>query len=139
MGMPTYLLLLLTFTLTQGQSTSADEVFDLGLIETTHHPCPPTHDCIVQEKCRHFQEDVAKLENISIESLEYESLVAELRKGVCNKEEKGFCCSSIETNSVAGPRATKCCRQCRYNPRQKKCVSRRPGNRCCPCSPGCKS
>ena len=105
-----FLLLLLSFSLTHGQSTAADEDFDVGLIKTTHNPCPPTDDCIAQENCHHFQEDVAKLESLSIESLEYESLVADLKKGVCNKEEKGFCCSSIETNSVAGPRATKCCR-----------------------------
>ena len=110
--MPTYLLLLLllSFTLTHAQSRAPDEDFDLGLIETTHNPCPLTHDCIAQENCPHFQEDVAKLESLSIESLGYESLVKELRKGVCNKEEQGFCCSTIVENAVAAPRAAKCCR-----------------------------
>merc|ERR1712130_448562 len=117
--MPTYFLLLLSFTL-------------------THGPCPLTHDCIAQENCTHFQEDVAKLESLSIESLEYELLVKELRKGVCNKEEKGFCCSTIAENAVAARPANKCCPQCRSHPRRKRCVSRRPGRRCCPCSRGCK-
>ena len=111
--MPTYLLLLLllSFTLTHAQSTETDvsEDFDLGLIETAHNLCPLTHDCIPQENCPHFQEDVAKLESLSIESLEYESLVEELRKGVCNKEEQGFCCSTIEPNAVVAPRGAKCC------------------------------
>ena len=111
--MKTYLLLLLllSFTLTHAQSTEADasEDFDLGLIETTHNRCPSTHDCIAQENCPHFQEDVAKLESLSIESLEYESLVEELRRGVCNKEEQGFCCSTIEPNAAAASRGTKCC------------------------------
>ena len=107
--MPTYLLLLLSFALIHAQSRAADEDFDLGLIETTHNPCPLTHDCIAQENCSHFQEDVAKLEDLSIESLEYESLVQELRKGVCNKEEQGFCCSTIEPNAVVAPRGAKCC------------------------------
>ena len=86
--MPTYLLLLLSFTLTHAQSTEADasEDFDLGLIETTHNLCPLTHDCIPQENCPHFQEDVAKLESLSIESLEYESLVEELKKGISIKD-----------------------------------------------------
>ena len=108
--MPTYFLLLLSFTLTHGQTAGdASEAFDLGLIEVTHNPCPLTHDCIAQENCTHFQEDVAKLESLSIESLEYELLVKELRKGVCNKEEKGFCCSTIAENAVAARPANKCC------------------------------
>merc|ERR1719275_151374 len=99
MTMPTYLLLLLlSFALIHAQSRAADEDFDLGLIETTHNPCPPTHDCVAQENCSHFQEDVAKLESLSIEGLEYEKLIDDLKEGVCNKEQRGFCCSTIETN-----------------------------------------
>merc|ERR1712018_600116 len=52
-------------------------------------------------------------------------------------KEKGFCCSLIETNSIIGGPAEKCCRQCRYHPRKKRCVSLRTG-RCCPCSTRCR-
>ena len=103
--MPTYLLLLLSCTLAHGQTDS-----DLGLIEATDNLCPLTHECVPQETCAHFQEDVARLENLSIESLEYEELVEELKRGVCNKEERGFCCSSIQILSVVPPSRNKCCR-----------------------------
>merc|ERR1712198_103468 len=63
-------------------------------------------------------------------------LVADMQKLVCNKEEKGFCCSLIQTNSIIGGPAEKCCRECRYHPRKKRCVSIRTG-RCCPCSTRC--
>merc|ERR1712137_1063277 len=59
-----------------------------------------------------------------------------MQKLVCNKEEKGFCFSLIETNSIIGGPAEKCCRECRYHPRKKRCVSLRTG-RCCPCSSRC--
>ena len=104
-SMPTYLLLLLSCTLAHGQTDS-----DLGLIEATDNLCPLTHECVPQETCAHFQEDVARLENLSIESLEYEELVEELKRGVCNKEERGFCCSSIQILSVVPPSRNKCCR-----------------------------
>ena len=107
-AMPAYLLLLLfSFTFTHGQTASED--FDLGLIEVTHNPCPPTHDCVAQENCSHFQEDVAKLKSLSIESLEYEKLIEDLKESVCNKEERGFCCSTLETNVAVAPRGSKCC------------------------------
>ena len=79
-----------------------------------------------------FQEDVNKLEGLSIESQEYEEIIEELKKSVCNKvvvvvvvvvvasllsqlwpvcnkEEHGFCCSTIEPNGITAPQRNKCC------------------------------
>ena len=50
------LLLLAGIILTHGQtSNSGGGLEPAGLIEVTHNACPPSHDCIAQEKCAHFQ------------------------------------------------------------------------------------
>ena len=50
------LLLLTSLMLTHGQtSNSGGGLEPAGLIEVTHNACPPSHDCIAQEKCAHFQ------------------------------------------------------------------------------------
>merc|ERR1711962_1457507 len=87
------------------------------LLNMTDNICSRSEECIPQELCPYFQEDVTRLEQLLEES----------------KKEKGFCCSLIETNSIIGGPAQKCCRECRYHHRKRKCVSLRAG-RCCPCS-----
>merc|ERR1712108_51898 len=106
------------------------------LLNVTDNECSRDKECIPQESCEYFQEEVTRLEDLPIGSEEYQKLVADMQKLVCNKEEKGFCCSIIETNSIIGGPAEKCCRECRYHPRKKRCVSIRTG-RCCPCSTTC--
>merc|ERR1712108_26244 len=106
------------------------------LLNVTDNECSGDKECIPQESCEYFQEEVTRLEDLPIGSEEYQKLVADMQKLVCNKEEKGFCCSIIETNSIIGGPAEKCCRECRYHPRKKRCVSIRTG-RCCPCSTTC--
>ena len=54
MGMQ-LLLLLASLMLTHGQTSDSGAGLELGLIEVTHNACPPSHDCIAQEKCAHFQ------------------------------------------------------------------------------------
>merc|ERR1712108_68298 len=106
------------------------------LLNVTDNECSRDKECIPQEGCEYFQEDVTRLEDSPIGSEEYQKLVADMQKLVCNKEERGFCCSLIETNSIIGGPAEKCCRECRYHLRKKRCVSIRTG-RCCPCSTTC--
>ena len=60
--------------------------------------------------CPYFQEDVTRLEQLPEESKEYKEMVANMQRYVCNKNEKGLCCSLIETNSIFGGPAEKCCR-----------------------------
>merc|ERR1712156_578437 len=103
------------------------------LLNMTDNVCSRSEECIPQGLCPYFQEDVTRLEQLLEESKEYKEMVANMQRYVCNKKEKGFCCSLIETNSIIGGPAQKCCRECRYHHRQRKCVSLRTG-RCCPCS-----
>ena len=50
------LLLLASVVLAHGQTSDSGGGLELdGLIKVTHNACPPSHDCIAQEKCAHFQ------------------------------------------------------------------------------------
>ena len=50
------LLLLAGVILAHGQTSDSGGGLELdGLIKVTHNACPPSHDCIAQEKCAHFQ------------------------------------------------------------------------------------
>ena len=80
------------------------------LLNVTDNACRGNQECIPQESCKYFQEDVARLEELGIGSEEYQELVGNMRKLVCNKEERGFCCSLIETNGIIGGPSQKCCR-----------------------------
>ena len=80
------------------------------LLNMTDNICSRSEECIPQELCPYFQEDVTRLEQLPVESKEYKEMVANMQRYVCNKKEKGFCCSLIETNSIIGGPAQKCCR-----------------------------
>ena len=80
------------------------------LLNVTDNECSGSQECIPQESCKYFQEDLARLEELHIESEEYKELMAAVQKLVCNKEERGFCCSLIDTQSIIGGPAEKCCR-----------------------------
>ena len=80
------------------------------LLNMTDNICSRSEECIPQELCPYFQEDVTRLEQLPEESREYKEMVANMQRFVCNKKEKGFCCSLIETNSIIGGPAQKCCR-----------------------------
>ena len=49
------LLFLAGVILTHGQTSDSVGALEPDLIEVTHNACPPSHDCIAQEKCAHFQ------------------------------------------------------------------------------------
>ena len=92
-----------------------DDFGDIGqgfppLLNMTDNICSRSEECIPQELCPYFQEDVTRLEQLPGESKEYKEMVANMQRYVCNKKEKGFCCSLIETNSIIGGPAQKCCR-----------------------------
>ena len=79
-------------------------------LNVTDNECSRNEECLPQESCQYFQEEVTRLEELPKGSEEYQELVANMQKLVCNKEEKGFCCSLIETNGIIGGPAEKCCR-----------------------------
>ena len=65
---------------------------------------------LIQEHCHHYQEDLDELRNKKAGSKDYEELFAELEKLVCNKEEQGYCCSTIEPHGgVIGGTLHNCC------------------------------
>ena len=80
------------------------------LLNVTDKECSRNEECLPQESCQYFQEEVTRLEELPKGTEEYQELVADMQKLVCNKEEKGFCCSLIETNGIIGGPAEKCCR-----------------------------
>ena len=80
------------------------------LLNVTDNECSRNEECLPQESCKYFQEEVTRLEELPKGTEEYQELVANMQKLVCNKEEKGFCCSLIETNGIIGGPAEKCCR-----------------------------
>merc|ERR1712013_258538 len=129
-------LLLVSLGVAQSQGFSGDNEEPLGLppvLEEVDNSCPLTHECIPKEQCYHFQEDLDQLRNITTGSVEYEEMFSELSKLVCNKEKRGYCCSTIATHGgIIGGSLLSCCRECRWNPRRKRCVSKRTGRRC-PC------
>ena len=117
--MQTFLFLLQTHLLSiaTSQLTTVEDSLDFNishllppLLNVTDNECRRNEECIPQESCMYFQEEVTRLEEMAIGSEEYKELVANMQKLVCNKEEKGFCCSLIETNSIIGGPAEKCCR-----------------------------
>merc|ERR1711934_1044819 len=100
------------------------------VLEETDNSCPLTHECISKEHCYHYQEDLNELRNKTAGSKDYEELFAELDKLVCNKEEQGYCCSTIEPHGgVIGGPLQNCCFQCRWNLRRGRCVSKATGRK----------
>merc|ERR1712106_291065 len=93
------------------------------VVEETDNSCPRTHECISKEHCYHYQEDLDELRNMTVGSKEYNELFAELGQMVCNKEEKGYCCSTIEENVGWLHPSSPCCSECRFNLRRNRCVS----------------
>ena len=63
----------------------------------------------IQEHCFHYQEDMDELRNMTAGSEEYEELFAELAELVCNREEKGYCCSTIAPNQALVGFSDHCC------------------------------
>ena len=64
---------------------------------------------LIQEHCHHYQEDLDELRNMTVGSEDYEELFVELDQLVCNKEEKGYCCSTIAPNGGLFIAASSCC------------------------------
>ena len=63
----------------------------------------------IQDHCFHYQEDMDKLRKMTVGSKEYEELFAEVSEMVCNKEKKGYCCSTIAPNQGWVQDSADCC------------------------------
>jgi len=143
-------------------------------LEETDQPCGDSEVCTPLDQCLSHR---SKLDSLPKESQEYKEYINLVKQLVCNKKEKGICCSdgaeeerevepeseSIEsqgenifqdeeeeeepdsgTNFWSGgprpkiaPDSSKCCRDCIWHPRRKRCVAKRPQRGCCPCSVDC--
>jgi len=149
-------------------------------LKETDQPCGDSEVCTPLDRCLSHR---SKLDSLPKESQEYKEYINLVKQLVCNKKEKGICCSdgakeerevepeseSIESQDeyisqdeeeeeeeeeldselfprpifVGGPRpkiapdSSKCCRDCIWHPRRKRCVARRPQRGCCPCNVDC--
>jgi len=148
-------------------------------LEETDQPCGDSEVCTPLDQCLSHR---SKLDSLPKESQEYKEYINLVKQLVCNKKEKGICCSdgaeeeeevepeseSIESQgeniyqdkeeedeedldselyprpSLSGgprpkiaPDSSKCCRDCIWHPRRKRCVAKRPQRGCCPCSVDC--
>jgi len=147
-------------------------------LEETDQPCGDSEVCTPLDQCLSHR---SKLDSLPKESQEYKEYINLVKQLVCNKKEKGICCSdgageegqvepeseSIESQDEniyqdeeedeeeldlelfprpilsGGPRpkiapdSSKCCRDCIWHPRRKRCVAKRPQRGCCPCSVDC--
>merc|ERR1711963_900854 len=141
-------------------------------LEETDQPCGDSEVCRPLDQCLSHR---SKLDSLPKESQEYKEYINLVKQLVCNKKEKGICCSdgageegevepeseSIESQdeeeeeeeldlelvprpSLSGgprpkiaPDSSKCCRDCIWHPRRKRCVAKRPQRGCCPCSVDC--
>merc|ERR1711970_149138 len=113
-----------------GELFGAEQNFPPKL-EETDSSCPLMHECISKENCYHYQEDLDQLRNMTVGSEDYEELFSELGQLVCNKKEKGYCCSTVVPNGgVIGGTLRNCCFQCRWNPRRGRCVSKATSRKC---------
>merc|ERR1712062_475048 len=164
--------LLSTFPLA-ASTTSSDP------LEETDQPCGDSEVCTPLDQCLSHR---SKLDSLPKESQEYKDYINLVKQLVCNKKEKGICCSdsaeeeeevepeseSIESQDediyqdeeeeeeeeldselfprpiLSGgplpkiaPDSSKCCRDCIWHPRRKRCVAKRPQRGCCPCSVDC--
>ena len=63
---------------------------------------------LIQEHCDHYQEDLDQLRNMTAGSEDYAELFVELDQLVCNKDEQGYCCSTIVPNGLFEG-ASPCC------------------------------
>jgi len=103
------------------------------VVEPTVKECE-VDECVTQDSCPYFAAVVDNLEELGLDTKEYEDMLAIVKESVCNREEKGICCedfeNSIGTRSIV-PRSRSCCRACFLHPRRpKRCKSRATGRRC---------
>jgi len=109
------------------QILAEDEV-----VESTVKTCE-VDECIRQDACPYFAAVVTDLEELGLDTKEYNETLAVVKQSVCNQEEQGVCCADFEDQiSIRSlvRRGEKCCKECFYQIRTKRCKSRRDGRRC---------
>merc|ERR1712172_104156 len=104
------------------------------VVEPTVKECQ-VEECVRQDSCPHFAAVVDNLEQLGVDSNEYNEMIAVVKESVCNREEKGICCEDFSDTLVTVrsgllPRGRDCCRACFLHPRRKRCKSRTTGRRC---------
>merc|ERR1712212_1249098 len=102
------------------------------VVESTIKVCE-VDECIRQDSCPHFAAVIDNLEELGIDTEEYEDMISIVKESVCNREEKGICCEDfsdlVGVRSIL-PRKRSCCRACFFHPRRRRCRSRATGRRC---------
>ena len=82
------------------------------VVEPTVKVCE-VDKCVRQDSCPHFAAVVDNLEEVGVDTEEYEDMIAIVRESVCNREEKGICCEDfsdlVGVRSIL-PRKRSCCR-----------------------------
>jgi len=63
-------------------------------LEETDNRCKEGKECLIRDSCPSWSTKRARLNSLEKSSKPYKDLLAELKEEVCNRSEKGVCCSS---------------------------------------------
>jgi len=66
-------------------------------VEETDNRCKDGKECLHRDSCPSWSSKRARLDSLEKSSKPYKDLLAELKEEVCNRSEKGVCCSSALT------------------------------------------
>ena len=61
-------------------------------IKCADKDCGERWECVSQNKCPDFQEEILKLRSLSRGTPEYENIIGNIRDRVCNRQERKICC-----------------------------------------------
>ena len=65
------------------------------VVESTVKECE-VDECVSQDSCPYFAAVVDDLEELGLDTKEYNDMFAIVRENICNQEERGVCCKSFE-------------------------------------------
>ena len=80
---------------------------------STNHIVILSNFCLRQDACPYFAAVVTDLEELGLDTKEYNETLAVVKQSVCNQEEQGVCCADFEDQiSIRSlvRRGEKCCK-----------------------------
>merc|ERR1719481_251567 len=67
-------------------------------VKEVSRTCQEGSTCLRREDCLYMQSEYSCLLSIGKEDMHYRRILMELRLGICNKEERAFCCPDSKKN-----------------------------------------
>ena len=71
---------------------------DARLTEDVGQECQSDFECLPSTNCQYYQEQQVLLKSLTDRTARM-NMIQDLRKQICNKKERGFCCPKTENES----------------------------------------